>query len=475
MKKLLYVLIAFLFVTLNVESVKANTLEKTCYYSYKDNNGVETKYTLEIYRSSGETSTKGTITLVAGKTKNNSENINNWSKTDSNGYNPSETYNSGKICPPYIYIKDNTSLIGRFADVKATNKYQETYKSGSTVHYYLKLSSSNINANAYPKGEYSELTQKENGVVYWKCKYLDSISNYTVSLFVYSDGTYNSKVTNKPDNYMFIPQGNEKVDPGKCPTLWMNVGYSNYMGNIINTYTAGGSARNEMELISQIKTDDYSPTLGAKQLYKTCPYEIGSGITKITAQLKIYSDYTYEFTANGPGISANPSVTPRSLNSYECPTLSYKDVGGVSYFELNSTDSTYEEIIQQEETVSNAYTEYIEEEELRQRENLDNSTYEEQCGYLENSELLGFLQTALNIIKIAGPVLAIVLGMLDFAKAILASDADKELKTAWKHFVYRLIAAALLFLIPAALSFLMNILIPERATDNPYCDIIVVD
>ena len=78
----------------------------------------------------------------------------------------------------------------------------------------------------------------------------------------------------------------------------------------------------------------------------------------------------------------------------------------------------------------------------------------------------------LNIIKIAGPLLALGLGTLDFIKVLANGDADKEMKTAFKRFSIRLGAAALLFIIPLILAFLLDIFLGNQDgynSDNPFC------
>ena len=81
----------------------------------------------------------------------------------------------------------------------------------------------------------------------------------------------------------------------------------------------------------------------------------------------------------------------------------------------------------------------------------------------------------LNLLKIAGPILALGLGTLDFIKTIAAGDADKELKTAFKRFSTRILAAALLFVIPLILAFLMNVFLGNQDgynEDNPFCNVV---
>lgn len=76
------------------------------------------------------------------------------------------------------------------------------------------------------------------------------------------------------------------------------------------------------------------------------------------------------------------------------------------------------------------------------------------------------LQKLLNYIKILGPTIAIVMGSIDFTKAILASD-EEHMKKTQKSFVNRLIAAILLFFIPLLVSILLGFF--GITTDNATC------
>lgn len=57
--------------------------------------------------------------------------------------------------------------------------------------------------------------------------------------------------------------------------------------------------------------------------------------------------------------------------------------------------------------------------------------------------------------KIIVPILIIVLGMLDFAKAAIASK-DDEIKKAQSTFIKRLIAGVVVFLVPIIIDILMG-------------------
>ena len=96
------------------------------------------------------------------------------------------------------------------------------------------------------------------------------------------------------------------------------------------------------------------------------------------------------------------------------------------------------------------------------------------CGVL-SQDFAAKLKYFLNIIKIAGPLLALGLGTVDFVKVLANGDADKEMKNAFKRFVTRLAAAALLFLVPIILAFLLDLFVKPGSgydPDNPFCDIV---
>lgn len=79
--------------------------------------------------------------------------------------------------------------------------------------------------------------------------------------------------------------------------------------------------------------------------------------------------------------------------------------------------------------------------------------YSSTCGF--SSNLIGWIRNILNIIKYILPVLVIVLGIIDFIRA-LSSDKDDEMKKAQGRFVKRLISAALAFIIPFIIVFILE-------------------
>ena len=96
------------------------------------------------------------------------------------------------------------------------------------------------------------------------------------------------------------------------------------------------------------------------------------------------------------------------------------------------------------------------------------------CGFL-SQEFAAKLKYFLSIIKVAGPLLALGLGTVDFVKVLANGDADKEMKNAFKRFLIRLGAAALLFLVPIILAFLLDLFMKPGLgydSNNPFCDIV---
>lgn len=75
------------------------------------------------------------------------------------------------------------------------------------------------------------------------------------------------------------------------------------------------------------------------------------------------------------------------------------------------------------------------------------------CGFSER--LILWIANIIRWVKYIIPVAVIVLGILDFIKAI-AADKEDEMKKAQQRFMRRLIAAALIFIAPFIIGFILN-------------------
>ena len=97
-----------------------------------------------------------------------------------------------------------------------------------------------------------------------------------------------------------------------------------------------------------------------------------------------------------------------------------------------------------------------------------NQTYDD-CSQLIDTKTEGsfgwLLQKLLNYIKIAGPILVVLLSALDFIKAIASSEED-AFKKAQSRLVIRLVAALALFLVPTFVELLLGLI---NGINDPTC------
>ena len=81
------------------------------------------------------------------------------------------------------------------------------------------------------------------------------------------------------------------------------------------------------------------------------------------------------------------------------------------------------------------------------------------------ASLWGLLGIAVTAIKVAIPIILIVMGMLDMGKAVTAGK-DEEIKKSALTFLRRAIAAVLIFLTPTILILISNLIgAPESLQD----------
>lgn len=76
------------------------------------------------------------------------------------------------------------------------------------------------------------------------------------------------------------------------------------------------------------------------------------------------------------------------------------------------------------------------------------------------------VQRLLNYVKILGPTIAIILGSIDFGKAIITSD-EENMKKAQNKFMKRIIAAIALFFVPLLTQVLLGLF--GITSDNASC------
>lgn len=79
------------------------------------------------------------------------------------------------------------------------------------------------------------------------------------------------------------------------------------------------------------------------------------------------------------------------------------------------------------------------------------------CEGILYADLRDILQFVFNAIKIATPILAVVLIMMDFISAS-ASGKEEDMQKAQSRVIKRLIIAVIIFLLPVVVELLLNLI-----------------
>lgn len=92
----------------------------------------------------------------------------------------------------------------------------------------------------------------------------------------------------------------------------------------------------------------------------------------------------------------------------------------------------------------------------------------EGCQAVLTSELVEWLQWVLDVIRIGGLVLTVILGVVDYVNATFSSKDDSIAK-ANKNFTTRLMSLALLFLVPTLIEFVLKLFSISSTGADPRC------
>lgn len=72
------------------------------------------------------------------------------------------------------------------------------------------------------------------------------------------------------------------------------------------------------------------------------------------------------------------------------------------------------------------------------------------------TKIIGLAKLAVRIIQIVVPIVLIILGSVDIAKAVIAGKEDETQKS-WKKFTKRLMSAVIVFLIPFIVGVILTL------------------
>ena len=90
------------------------------------------------------------------------------------------------------------------------------------------------------------------------------------------------------------------------------------------------------------------------------------------------------------------------------------------------------------------------------------------CQSVLTSELIEWLQWVLDVVRIGALILTVILGIVDYVNATFSSKDDSIAK-ANKNFTTRLMALALLFLVPTLIEFILSLFSISTTGDDPRC------
>lgn len=91
------------------------------------------------------------------------------------------------------------------------------------------------------------------------------------------------------------------------------------------------------------------------------------------------------------------------------------------------------------------------------------------CGSL-SSKVVTYIFKLFGIVRYIIPALLVILSVLEYIKAV-ASDSEDEMKKVSGRFVKRLLAAALIILIPLVIDFILGLFdIPGLSATEPFCN-----
>lgn len=89
------------------------------------------------------------------------------------------------------------------------------------------------------------------------------------------------------------------------------------------------------------------------------------------------------------------------------------------------------------------------------------------CGIIGDN-VMKWIRLMLKIFQIAGPILVVVLGLVDFFKSIISNEDDAT-KKAIQSFGKRLILVVVLILVPILVNFILTVVDEQAWSSNPTC------
>ena len=300
---------------------------------------------------------------------------------------------------PKIYFNEDTDVDNRngtklhYIELKdITNVSGQAKLSHKSTEYMLDIGSSQVNYE-----NYDEKTNEQKGWLY-TCHYGDQYISF-------NKNEYESNISFRDSSVMDTIMKNEY----SCP-FYLCSEFVGAKGAYVTRYYFSEKYKNKLCVPSNNYTSEY--TCGALQMHMDNYNEI---------QQKIES---------GENTPAN--ITERNTIKSSIQLFCSTALQNLGYEDSNNC---VKECLKISSIIS------------------DISYDTGECGF--SGRLLAWINNILKWIKYILPVIVIIFSIVDFIKAI-AADKDDEMKKAQKHFIIRLVAAALAFIIPFIIEFILD-------------------
>lgn len=371
--------------------------------------------------------------------------------------------NDSVSCPYYISVKKNSAeILNESKFIKEQNSFMNNSNRKKAYPMVLVRQDNKVVTEPLKVslGEsfknWSELSSKMNS-------YMESnnCSNSTLNA-----ENYNMTLSNFTNYVNRKYDSRNSKDQNMTESCWNarknNVNSANLLISYYNNINSSSAAKMNIKNISQT---DYnkskeliskvSGTYSSEQRQEEVEEEIS----------KINNDFCYLYCSTMVCKSANESAQSECNKSCN---LSIKTKCDSAYNSCKSIQSTSDfdtcmttnftnfglDYLEYSKIRSKMLKEYNEEyatikTEIAQALKIEFNPYKIQCDDVSMFHILWV------IITIIGPVLTVLMGILDFSKAVIAGDEEKMKKT-WKKFPKRLLALAVLILAPIVINIVVS-------------------
>lgn len=347
----------------------------------------------------------------------------------------------------YRSINSESSSLenGGFTDsyiYRGVGWYQNSDGNNLTCPDYIRKTGKTIKKSAGDAGItgeedfdlYENATKGDHDFFYQKdvvtCKYNNGADSVLITYFKNESIL---RVYSQKENYIIENYG-----------AWANIGY----GTCPKLYVIEENGAHFMSIVSPPATESYKTYTGSKLDYQN---HMDNKYKSLYLFNWIQFDENFKNCLNKEDETSKSNCMSEVNRDFSDTINSLSVFCNDVYSRCNYNDDATTYCLEMDKKIS----------ELMKQYNLKG----EKCGL--SSRLIFWFANIVKWVKYIAPVIAIILGILDFIKAIISSS-DDDMKKSQGKFVKRLIAAALLFIVPFIIEFVLD----KFNIVSDYCNII---